>query len=145
MSAAPVDGPINSFDIDPDSYSISVSDSDSEPTSTDGQVSIGCLKNYFYTLFDKFSAGPFFATSAFFLVCLYTNSVAQVFTEKRVASHPKEMPILDLGFDVLPSLQGQREYADLFVVGACVASFVRFMPTFIRWAFLRRFLFFYGM
>lgn len=108
------------------------------------QPPLVCLKGYILSLFDNFSMGPFFATATFFIVCLYVNSVAQVFTENRVADHPKEQPILDLGFDWFVDMNGQREYADLFVVGACVASFVRFMPTYIRWAFLRRFLFFYG-
>lgn len=125
-----------------DSLSSSVEEHpDSEPAQ---RSPVECVKVYILTLFDNFSVGPFCATATFFIFCLYVNSVAQVFTEKRATTGPKQ-PILDLGFDWFISLQGQREYADLFVVGACVASFARFMPTYIRWAFLRRFLFFYGV
>eukprot|EP01127_Copromyxa_protea_P004434 TRINITY_DN14296_c0_g1_i1.p1 TRINITY_DN14296_c0_g1~~TRINITY_DN14296_c0_g1_i1.p1 ORF type:complete len:330 (+),score=36.79 TRINITY_DN14296_c0_g1_i1:67-1056(+) len=116
---------------------------DSDVRITGNSSPFGCLKAYVLGVFNHFSVGPFFATVGFFLVCLYTNSVMQVFTEKRALANPRE-PIMDLGFDILHPLPGQREYADLFVVFYCVASFVRFMPTYMRWTFLRRFLFFYG-
>jgi hypothetical protein len=145
------------FEYKTDSSMESHSESDRDVPAPVYKTPLERIKGYLFSLFDNFSPGPFFATVAFFLVCLYVNSVVQVFTEKRAdpTKYPTEgqdfnnttqpIALSDLGFDVFPYLKGRRELADLFVVIACVLSFVRFMPTYIRWAFLRRFLFFYGI